>query len=747
MKLSNPLEMNDWKISSFMLFSFSMLALLWITSIINSSGFQIPFFQQVAGCICLLFIPGIAILRSLHLHELGSVETPLYAIGISISVVIFVGLLLNTLAPLVGINDPLSTFHLILVFSVVIVGLCIASYTRDRNFAAPTQVPIDTVSPGQLSLLLLPFLSIFGAYLVTYYEINWLILFMLIGIGIAVIVVSLRNQIGGSTYALAIFVISLSLLLSNALVSRYLWGWDVLGEANVVNHVVTSAVWNPAYNVDFNSPLSQTVTQYNSVLSTAIFGPIVSKIGNIDIAPLFKIVYPVLYALVPVALYQLFRKQTSDIIAFLSSFYFVTALTFSMEMLSLPRQEIAELFLVLVLLLIFDRTFRTATKRGLLVLFSATLVVSHYGIAYLFMAQLIVVVILLFIADRGFLNNIRRKLIRSNAASEAGTAGPSTSHMRTKSAITVAFVLMFAMMTFVWYTFAEAGLLFVTFFHTLGNTVTADLFSSASTQAEARLQPASTLLTSIESRLNTCGTLLVLLGVAIAFVERKRLSLNREYLAFALTGCGLVILTFAVPVFFKTWNQSRLQHLSLIFLAPFCVIGILTLCRVPSLITRTGGVSLAPGRKSYAVASVFLVILLLLNTGFVSALAGQAMVNPAPALFNEQFSLLFVHPQDLAGAKWLGSAIGQSSVYGDYFSASALLAYSSIPVGKIQQLYYPGGPQRNTTYYIYVRSSDVADIAQSGENSQQLSANGLNSTYYTGTMNKIYDSGCAIYCT
>jgi len=735
--------MNDWKISSFVLFSFSMLALLWITSIINYSGFQIPFFQQAAGCICLLFIPGIAILRSLHLHKLGSVETPLYAIGISISVVIFVGLLLNTLGPLVGISDPLSTFHLILVFSGVIVALCIVSYTRDKDFAAPTQLPIDTLSPGQLSLLLLPFLSIFGAYLVNYYGINWLILVMLIGIGIVVVVVSLRSQADGSTYALAIFVISLSLLLSNALVSRYLWGWDVFGEANVVNQVVTSSVWNPTYNADFNSALSQTVTQYNSVLSTAIFAPILSKIGNLDIAWLFKVVYPVLYALVPVALYQLFRKQTSDIVAFLSSFYFVTVLTFSTEMLSLPRQEIAELLLVLVLLLIFNKAFRTSTKRGLLILFSGSLVVSHYGIAYLFMIQLIGVFILLVIADSGFLNRIRRTLIRSNSASEARTAGSPTSRVRTKSAITVSFVLMFAMMTFVWYTYAEVGLLFFSFFHTLGNTITADLFSSASMQTGAKLQSASTFLITITNRLNTFGTLLVLLGVAIALAQRKRLRLDREYLAFALTGCGLVLLTFAVPVFFVTWNQSRLQHLSLIFLAPFCVIGILTLCLVPRLITQTGGGTLQPGRKSYAVVSVFLVILLLLNTGFFSALAGQAMVNPAPALFNEQFSILFVHPPDLAGAKWLGSAIGEGSVYGDYFSASALLAYSTIPAGKIQELTI-SGPQKNTTYYIYVRSSDVAYIEEFGANSSR-STGGLNSTLFTGTMNKVYDSGCAIY--
>ena len=118
-----------------MLFSFSMLVLLWTTFILNSYGGGIPLIQQVAGCICLLFIPGIAVLRILRLHKLGSTETPLYAIGISISVVIFTGLLLNEFAPLVGINDPLSALHLILAMSGATLALCIASYWRDNDFA------------------------------------------------------------------------------------------------------------------------------------------------------------------------------------------------------------------------------------------------------------------------------------------------------------------------------------------------------------------------------------------------------------------------------------------------------------------------------------------------------------------------------------------------------------------------------------------------------------------------------------
>ncbi|MGZ4891910.1 MAG: hypothetical protein ACXV2B_06610, partial [Halobacteriota archaeon] len=88
MKLSNPLEMNDWRISRFILFSSVALGLLWCTTFLSSpSGFLSPLLQPVVGSICLLYIPGIAVLRVFRVHKLGSVETPLYAVGISVSLV------------------------------------------------------------------------------------------------------------------------------------------------------------------------------------------------------------------------------------------------------------------------------------------------------------------------------------------------------------------------------------------------------------------------------------------------------------------------------------------------------------------------------------------------------------------------------------------------------------------------------------------------------------------------------------
>ncbi|MDD1720957.1 MAG: DUF2206 domain-containing protein, partial [Euryarchaeota archaeon] len=501
MKLCNPLEMNDWRISSFVLFSFVMLALLWTAFFINSNGFLSPLLQQVVGCVCLLYIPGIAVLRVFRLHKLGSVETPLYAVGISISLIMFTGMLLNLSLPFVGFNDPLSSSHLILAYSAALVGLCIACYARDKDFAAPTHLHLNALSPGFLCLLLLPFLSIFGTYLVNNYETNGLIPFLLICIGAVVIVITSHKAADGSMYPLAIFSISLSLLLSNTLISHYLWGWDVFGEANVANVVANNAIWNPAYAVDYGSYVGMNIARYNSVLSISILAPVLMKICAIDTTSLFKIVYPIIYALVPVALYQFFRRHTSDTPAFLASFYFVAMPQFSVEMAALAREEIAQLFLVLALLMIFNKTFNKRTKESLLILFSSAMIVSHYGISYLFMFELIIVYALLFVMDRGARGTVKpnKNLALWKSKALLRTSSKEPRH----SGITLLFVILFLMITLLWNAYAGGRSTFPLLIRALTNTITTNFLSSTSAQTLAKLHLSTTPLALIASRLNT----------------------------------------------------------------------------------------------------------------------------------------------------------------------------------------------------------------------------------------------------
>jgi uncharacterized membrane protein len=742
MKLDNPLEMNDWKIRNFLLFSFSWLALLWIMFALKSVGRGVPLLQQVAGCVCLLFIPGLAVLRILRLHKLGSVETTLYAIGMSISVVIFAGLTLNIVGPAVGLSDPLSALHLVLFMSGVILAFCVASYWRDKDYAAPSHLHVKAVSPLTLGLLLLPFLSIYGAYLVNTYEISALIMLLIVCVGAVVLILGWRKEVDDSTYALAIFVISLSLLLYNALISRYLWGWDVFGEANVVNFVINNAIWNPTYAAGYNTFQSGIVAGYNAVLSISILAPAVSQIGNIDIASLFKIVYPALFSLVPVALYRLFRKQTSEKAAFLGSFYFVVVPTFFTEMVAIARQEIAELFLVLFLLVLFSKKFSMTTRACLLILFAGTMIVSHYGIAYLFMIQLIVVYVLLVVADKGPIDFVRRKRDGGPPAfTSSASARSSSTNIRKDRAITATLVIIFAAMALAWYSYTAKALTLSYLAQTIVNSIPTNVVPSTIAQASAKLESSPTLLASFTSSLNTVASLFIFLGVVAAVVHRRRMGVDREYLAFAVSSGLLALLIVALPVLQTTWNVSRLHHLTLIILAPFCVLGIMALFRLPGLIKKTDKTSYPHERKAYVVASVFLVLLLLFNTGFMSALAREPMLSPS--LFHEDLPL-FVHGGDLAGAKWLGTASRQDSVYADYYSLSILLAYSNTSIEKIQSL--TPKTKITTESEIFVRAGDVALIESGGKNEQLLGpSGGILSSSFTGNLSKIYDSGSVIY--
>ena len=86
-----------------------------------------------------------------------------------------------------------------------------------------------------------------------------------------------------------------------------------------------------------------------------LLGPILSLTCGISVVWLFKVVYPLIFALVPVALYVVFRDQTNDKVAFLSAFLFVAVQEFFVALPVIARQEIGELFLVLIVLVLVDK--------------------------------------------------------------------------------------------------------------------------------------------------------------------------------------------------------------------------------------------------------------------------------------------------------------------------------------------------------------------------------------------------------
>jgi len=370
---------NDWEIKKCLrLLLVILLAMMGLVGLAGL-GFYIPLLRQIVGFVFLTFVPGILILRILKIHNTGIVESLLYSVGISLAFVMFTGAFANFMLPFFGVSKPISLFPIIAVLAVFTLLLGGIAYKRDKDFStpAPKLNIADFFSPSYLLLLVLPLLAIWGAVLVNFYQNNFLLLFFIIIVACVVVLVAF-DRLPQKAYPLAIVMIASGLLLHTTLISRYPMVWNLDSEYYYQNLVIQNGLWNPSlpHNV-------------NSTLSIVMLAPVYSLILNMDSVWLFKLIYPLIFCLVPLALFQTYGKQISAKIAFLSVFFFMSMFYFYGVGALLYRHQIAVLFFALLILLMVDRKLALSRRTSLFVIFSLSLIVSHYAVGYICLAFLI----------------------------------------------------------------------------------------------------------------------------------------------------------------------------------------------------------------------------------------------------------------------------------------------------------------------------------------------------------------------
>ena len=110
-----------------------------------------------------------------------------------------------------------------------------------------------------------------------------------------------------------------------------------------------------------------------------VLAPFVSLIMHIDLILVFKWVFPAVFAVVPVILYFAFRKQLQDRDALLAALFFTIIPVFNMEIASIAKSMIAEVFLALALWVIVS-DLKIVYKMGILVLTIIFALMAHYTI-------------------------------------------------------------------------------------------------------------------------------------------------------------------------------------------------------------------------------------------------------------------------------------------------------------------------------------------------------------------------------
>lgn len=784
MQLNNPLQMNDWEIKKTLMVILAIQLAIWGAIGLDAINIHIPLLRQLIGFIYLTFIPGILILRILKLHRLGNIETLLYTIGLSLATLMFIGFFISMVYPIFGISSAISLFPLITTISAVVLLLCAQSYIRDKEFADPAFIDLgEVLSPPVLFLCLIPFMAIFGTYLVNFQHNNILLMLMIAVIAIVALLIGFNSFNRKNLYPLAVFIIAISLLYHRSLISMYIWGWDIHTEFYYSNLVMENFHW------DTTIP-----SGVNAMLSIVMLAPIYSNICSMSITWVFKIFYPVLFALVPLGLYRVFQKQTNDKIAFLSCFFFVSFFTFYTEMLALARQQIAELFLVLLVMLMVDKNMDKAKNSFLFIVFSISLAVSHYGLSYIYMICLIIVWLMLVAGE----NRAVQKIF-SNIFSKFGSKRKRTDanlvHQKKVRKISSTFVLIFVIFAMAWYMFVSSSSAFNAIVK-IGDQIAGSIFTDFLNPEAAQglniiILEMSSPLHSIAKYLHLLFQFFIFVGIATLMLNYKKMKFERTYKSFSLINFMICVGGIVLPHFASALNTTRLYQITLIFLAPFCVIGGMIVfemiaeavkafwtnksvrsssevkssrnylywflrsgCSFPTRISLPGNFKMAP------VLSVFFAIFLLFNSGWFFEIAkdhpnsialsqescrNSKDIDDKVALYNA----LNVFEQDVYGAKWLSKNRGSNKkIYADCVGSTPLGSYGMIEDETLTQISNTTKIQKET--YIYLGYPNVVEkIARVYSPGPQKRIEVYNTTEifnFLNTTNAIYlNRGCEIY--
>ena len=564
-------------------------------------GLKIPILRQVIGFIYLTFIPGFLILRLLRINSENPIITLLYSVGLSFSFLMFLGAFINFLYPLLGTSRPISENSLIITISIVVPLLCLTCYFRDKNYSASFSICTNLAfSTSVLALLLLPFLAIFGTYLLNFYD-NNILLLILPPVISGVLELVVFNKLPREVYPLAIWTVAITLLFYSTLISQYiLWG-DFSYQYYIIESVIANGFWNAA-----------TPGDVNAMLSIVMLSPIFSIVSDINSMWLFKIVLPLWLSLIPVGLYEAYKRQTNTEFAFLSSFLLISAFPFFTWVSRNLQQGIAELFLMLLIVLMIDRNIARTQKTILAVIFAFSLITAHYAISYIFMLSLIFALFMLFLL---------RKQIRDQQFSH-----------RSAIIVTPTFVTLYIVLALSWYMYITSGSTFQEFIligSNVMNSITEFLnpeFSSG-VYLFTRELPLSVEISRILYLLIIFFSAIGLLNLLRRHKVTKKFSI--EYATLSIAFFGFLSATI-LPI--TSLDVTRVYHITSILLAPFSIIGGISSIKVLSkLFHKTLG-----NLQSPKVLSILLIIFLLFNTGWISEVVIKDYYLPAPWISKER---------------------------------------------------------------------------------------------------------------
>lgn len=337
----------------------------------------------VPTALIILLLPGSLILKLLRVEKIGVIKTVFYALLLSIVFdFLFIGGC-NVLFLHIGLKifEPVN---LLLVCSLGIIILLILGLANEHESVPHVSLGC-LLKPSRMFMLGLVPIAVLSTYFInTHHE---SILQVVLVCVVAILAVVTIFKFDGITKKIAIFSITLTLLLQTGLIGNYLVEWaDVFFEYWVPNTAMLDGNWNPSIAL---------IT--NAMLSLAILPASFCTLSGLELLWFFKIIFPFIISFLPLGMYSLFRTQVDQRSAIIAVFLVIFSSYFFTSLLGLNRQAIATLFLVGVAIVIMDNQLSSRVRAPLTFLFMIGIVLSHYGLAFIAITAMFGMIVLLLL--------------------------------------------------------------------------------------------------------------------------------------------------------------------------------------------------------------------------------------------------------------------------------------------------------------------------------------------------------------
>ena len=185
------------------------------------------------------------------------------------------------------------------------------------------------------------------------------------------------------------FALGLAMMWSFSLRGDLVYGFDISSEYYSLEQTVTSGVWHVSHPND----------AYGAMLSVTVLPAELHALSGIPALLIFKVVYPVIGALFPVAVFSLARRVLAGRWAFMAAALVLMQQTFFQQMPALARQEVATLLFAALMLAVLDASLSRRARWTIASMLSLGVVVSHYSTAYLAITLLGIMIVFQWVAS------------------------------------------------------------------------------------------------------------------------------------------------------------------------------------------------------------------------------------------------------------------------------------------------------------------------------------------------------------